>query len=173
MSMTDSIMEFFVKVFGKRVVWWGFNMLDWVAKINTQESLVEYLVGMRDTYELDIELFTSEGEEKDRLLENKIQESKNTLESVDFVNKEAGDSVEAAVISGFEFEVYTREMFEEEKKTYNIEQNKETLIALDQVIDEAKQGKFKHSLSKSMQRLEELTNFEIFSLDDDDSDKNT
>lgn len=64
-------------------------------------------------------------------------------------------------------------MFEEEKKTFDIKKSKETLEAINQVIDEAKLGNFKHSLSKAMQRLEELTDFEMFRLEDDETDKNT
>lgn len=173
MSISDSIFDFIFKIFGKRVVWWNFNIIDWLGGINTKESLVEFIEGMRDTYELDFKLFTSEGQKQEKLLEEKIQESKIAIENLDYVNKEAGDSTQAAYLSALNFEVYTKEMFEEEKKTFDIKKSKETLEAINQVIDEAKLGNFKHSLSKAMQRLEELTDFEMFRLEDDETDKNT
>lgn len=168
MSITDSILEFIIKLFGKRVVWGFFNMLDWATNINKEGKLIVCLEDMKKTYEKDIELFSAEGDELEKLLKKKMEKSIETKKNMDEIEKNSDKPVLAGVIEGLEFETYTKEMYEEEKKTFNFDKSTKVLTALNQVIFEAKQVKFKHSLSKSMKRLEELTDFEMFSFESDE-----
>lgn len=170
MSLTDKIIDATFKILGKRAVWISFKIYDWALGINTHHKLVEHLEGMKKSQEEEIKLFTAEGDEQERLLGEKIKESEEMVEVSEQLNEVGDESLKAGILADTLSELYTREMFEEEKSNFSFSKENESLNALNQVIKEAKQGQFKHSLSDAMKRLEELTDFEMFRIEGDEVD---
>lgn len=171
MSLTDKLVDLIVKILGKRAVWGYFKMLDWLVGIDTQYKLIEHLEDMKQSQEEEIRLFTAEGDEQEKLLNKKIKESEEMAKVSEELKEIEDESLKAGIMADTLSEVYTREMFEEEKKNFSFSKENESLNALNQVIKEAKQGQFGHSLSSAMKRLEELTDFEMFTFGDDINSK--
>ena len=172
MDLTDIVIKQLVRIFGKNFVWGFFNVIDFLAGINTQSKLVEFLNGLKQSSEDEIQLFTAEGEVLDLLIQDKIDKSIETIKLIEDLENRDDLSFSAGVALGAlqegPREVYNHKMYEIEKNEFSFEDSTKILIALEQVIAEAKQGRFNHSLSGAMKRLEELTDFEVFELKDEE-----
>lgn len=170
MDLTDIIIKQLIRIFGKNFVWGLFNVIDFFAGINTQSKLVEFLNDLKQSSEDEIQLFTAEGEELDLLIQGKVDKSIETINLIEDLESRDDLSFSAGVALGAlkadPKEIYNHKMYEIEKNEFSFEYSNKVLIALKQVIAEAEQGRFKHSLSGAMKRLEELTDFEMFEVND-------
>lgn len=168
MDLTDIIIKQLIRIFGKNFVWGLFNVIDFFAGINTQLKLLEVLIDLKQTCEDEIKLYTAEGEELEILIQDEIEKSKKTIKLIEDLesrdNLSFSGGVALGVLKANPREIYNHKMYEIEKKEFSLETSNKVLLALEQVIAEAKQGKFKHSLSQAMKRLEELTDFEMFEI---------
>lgn len=166
MDLTDIVLKQLVRIFGKNFVWGVFNVLDFFAGINTQSKLVEFLNDLKQSSEDEIQLFTAEGEELDLLIQVKVDKSIETIKLIeDLENRDDlsfSGGVALGVLQADPREIYNHKMYEIEKNEFSLENSNKIIIALNQVITEAEQGRFNHSLSDAMKRLEELTDFEMF-----------
>lgn len=133
---------------------------------------MEFLNDLKQSSEDEIKLYTAEGDELDLLIQGKVDKSIETIKLIEDLEKRDDLSFSAGVALGAlqesPREVYNHKMYEIEKNEFSLEEGNKVLIALKQVIAEAEQGRFKHGLSGAMKRLEELTDFVVFELKDEE-----
>lgn len=149
---------FLIKVIGVTTLKGHVNVLNWLLKNNNKAKLISILKKLKLAFEADIKFYNSEGKELEKLIESAIKLStKNMKLLLDIRN---GNSI---IISDADTKDLYNVKFKHEK--YNGYKNQFTnidyqriLMILEQTIKEANQKRFKHSVLKSINRMNELAN---------------